>query len=242
MRLAVLSDIHGNFEAFKEVLADIQKARVDRIVCLGDNVGYGPEPEAVVNRMGELDWPCVKGNHELALEDDAVLSWFNFLAQESLVKTKKMLSAESLNYCRSMPTNLVVEDCLGVHGCPPNSMLTYIIELGQEELVRVFQDMEQEICFVGHTHMLGLIRFDGRRVFSVPLSGETMELDRDSRYIVNVGAVGQPRDGLNNQAKYVIYDTATGRLEVRFVPYDIAATANKIIQLGLPEFHARRLW
>jgi len=241
MRLAVISDIHGNFEAFKEVLADIQKARVDRIVCLGDNVGYGPEPEAVVNRMGELDWPCVKGNHELALENETVLGWFNFLAQESLVKTKKMLSDESLAYGRSLPANLVVEGCLCVHGCPPDSILTYIIELGEKELVRVFQDMEQEICFVGHTHMLGLIRFDGRQVFSSPLSGET-GLDRDCRYIVNVGAVGQPRDGLNNRAKYVIYDTSAGRLEVRFVPYDIAVTAGKIIKLGLPEFHARRLW
>ncbi|MBW1896827.1 MAG: metallophosphoesterase, partial [Deltaproteobacteria bacterium] len=101
--------------------------------------------------------------------------------------------------------------------------------------------MPEKICFVGHTNDLELFSFVGRKVKDAPLGKGVVTLKKDCQYIINIGSVGQPRDG-NNNAKYVIWDNASGILEVRFVPYDIAKTADKILELGLPEYNASRLW
>lgn len=241
MRLAVISDIHGNHEAFKQVLLDTEQAGVEAIVCLGDNIGYGPEPEAVVARMRELAIPCVMGNHELAVAEPSTLDWFNDLARRSILLTAELLSEESLEYCRTLPTSLVVEQCACVHGCPPDSVLTYILEPSDRELIRRMKQMPQDICFVGHTHLLEIIRLDDRGLQRAPLFQSRIHLPEGPKYLINAGSVGQPRDG-NNNAKYLIWDDDARLLEVRFVPYDIAATVNKILDLGWPPFHARRLW
>ena len=101
--------------------------------------------------------------------------------------------------------------------------------------------MPEKVCFVGHTHDLELFSFDGQKVKDTPLGKGPVTLKKDRQYIINIGSVGQPRDG-NNNAKYVIWDTASRSLEVRFIPYDIAKTADKILELGLPEYNASRLW
>lgn len=241
MRIAIISDIHGNLEAFKQVLADIKKAGVDGVFCLGDNVGYGPEPEAVVQLLRQEQIPSVMGNHDLALADDAYLTWFNQLAQQSLILTRDCMSTESLEYCKTLPMNRVVDNCLCVHGCPPDSAMTYIFEPSHYELGLIIESLEQDICFIGHTHLLELYRYDGRKIHQNVLGEEKIRLNHTDRYLINVGSVGQPRDE-DRQAKYVIYNVRERFLEVRFVRYDIAVTANKILELGWPEYHARRLW
>ena len=240
MRLAVISDIHGNMEAFLKTLADIDSAAVDQVVCLGDNIGYGPDPEEVVRLVRERRIPCVMGNHELSLVSPKYLEWFNALARQSLVLTRECLSESSMEYIRELPMNMVVGECLCVHGCPPDSAMTYIIELSTRELRARFEAMEQRICFVGHTHILGLYRFDGFHVHTESLGRDLVKLMPDNLYIVNVGGLGQPRDS-NLDAKYVIYDDEAGTFEVRFVPYDSLTTANKILEKGWPRLHARRL-
>jgi predicted phosphodiesterase len=241
MRIAVLSDIHGNLEAFTQVLADIKKAGVDAMVCLGDNIGYGPDPEAVIQLLRKEDIPSVMGNHDLALADDAYLAWFNQLAQKSLALTRVCLSQESIDYCSALPMTRVVEGCLCVHGCPPDSAMTYIFEPSHYELGLIMDSLDQDICFIGHTHLLELYHYDGREIHQSPLGEEKIRLNHTDRYLVNVGSVGQPRDA-DRQAKYVIYNVRERFLEVRFVPYDIAKTASKILEQGWPEYHARRLW
>jgi diadenosine tetraphosphatase ApaH/serine/threonine PP2A family protein phosphatase len=119
--------------------------------------------------------------------------------------------------------------------------VTYLFQLSISQLKEAFLAMEEKICFLGHTHDLGIISFDGDEVIQASLGNGIVSLHKDYQYIINVGSVGQPRDG-NNNAKYVIWDTDSETVEVRFVPYDIAATADKIIELGFPEFNARRLW
>ena len=241
MRLAIISDIHGNLEAFKQVLADIDRSRVDGLACLGDNIGYGPEPEGVVELIRERDIPCVMGNHELTIVDLRYLNWMDPTARRSLVMTRKLLSENSVDYIRTLPPSMRYHGSLCVHGCPSDSIVTYLFELSRAQLKGAFLNMEERICFVGHTHDLEIISFDGEEIGRAPLDNHTVTLQRDHRYIINVGSVGQPRDG-NNNAKYVILDTSSESIEVRFVPYDIAATANKIIEFGFPEFNARRLW
>lgn len=241
MEIAIISDIHGNLEALSEVLVDIESTGIDDIVCLGDCIGYGPDPEAVINEIRRRAIPTIMGNHELAVCNPQQLTWFNPLAQNSLRKTRTMLSPESIDFIEQLPRRLVVAQCLCVHGYPPDSVRTYLFQKPTEELVKTFKNMPEPICFVGHTHELDIVTFDGRRAEHLDLRQGRLDLDMKLQYIVNVGSVGQPRDG-NNNAKYVIYDPQTGLLEVRFIPYNVAATVAKIKAAGLPANHADRLW
>lgn len=241
MRLAIISDIHGNLEAFTEVLRDIDASGIDEIFCLGDNVGYGADPERVVEIMRERAIPCVMGNHELGIVDPLSLDWFNPVARRSLVLTGRLISTETLEYMRGLSTFMVKEGCLFVHGAPPASISTYLFELTHSQLFQLARTMRQDLCFVGHTHDLGYIRLDEEDSSPMVLSEGIFPLAADCKYIVNVGSVGQPRDG-DNRAKYVVWDTTAGTIEVKFVRYDIATTVEKILRLGLPSVNARRLW
>jgi predicted phosphodiesterase len=241
MRLAVISDIHGNLEAFKEVLADIDQSDVDRIICLGDNIGYGPEPEEVVRLLRSRDIPSVMGNHEWGLIDERHLEWFNPFARTALLQTRELLSEDSLEYIRTLPASIIDRDCRFVHGCPPESITTYLFELTRDELGIILSHSDEYLTFVGHTHELVLVSCTDRTVQPLPFSKGPNSLEADDWYLVNIGSVGQPRDG-SNQAKYVIWDDETRILHLRLVPYDIAKTANKIIELGFPRMFADRLW
>lgn len=136
---------------------------------------------------------------------------------------------------------MFVDGCLLVHGFPPDSVSTYLFQFSRTQLPKIFKKMEYDLCMVGHTHELLLISCTEGRVSKARLSEGVQTLAAESKYIVNVGSVGQPRDG-NNNAKYVIWESKTRTLEVRFVPYDIRKTSEKIIAIGLPKAHADRLW
>ncbi len=159
MKVAVISDIHGNLEAFREVLADIDKIEADSIICLGDLIGYGPNPEEVVELLRSRSIPAIMGNHELALARADFLDWFNETARESLVLSERLISAETRNWLRDLDATLVFEEALFVHGCPPNSITEYIFEWDDEGLEEIFSKMDKQICFVGHTHTLEAISF-----------------------------------------------------------------------------------
>ena len=240
MRIAVISDIHGNLEAFIEVLVDIDQSGVAEIICLGDIVGYGPNPEEVVQKVRALQIPTIMGNHELAVSDKRALKWFNPVARTSLKKTIQFLSEDSIQYIRELPSSIVSHGCRFVHGFPPDSVRTYVFQISEEALFDTFIEMKEKICFIGHTHMLKLIQFDGDSVIEKPLKKGVTEIDADKRYILNIGSVGQPRDG-NNHAKYVIWDADKNQLELKYISYDVELVAERIIAKGFPEAHARRL-
>ena len=241
MKLAVISDIHGNIEAFRAVLSDMHATDYTDVVCIGDCIGYGPDSEAVVGEVIKREIPATLGNHELAVCDKKNLNWFNPMARISVEKTIAKLSDASISYIKKLPPSRVIAQCRCVHGYPPESVRTYLFQKAPHALIKTIRAMEESVCFVGHTHDLELISFDGRQVERHPLKQGITALDAHNRYIINVGSVGQPRDG-NNNAKYAIYDTDSQELEIRFVPYDIAATVAKIKASGLPKAHANRLW
>jgi predicted phosphodiesterase len=241
MRLAVISDIHGNLEAFDQVVTDIERLRIDEIICLGDNIGYGPDSEAVVQKIQRLRIPSLMGNHELAVAVRTCLDWFNPLARKSLVMTIDALSEESMRYVCNLNAYLVYRECRFVHGFPPDSLKTYLFEVSEGLIQRAFQKMTEKICFIGHTHMPALIEFDGQTLKRKPFGRGTIKLNSERQYIVNIGSVGQPRDG-DNHAKYVIWDSEKDQLDLRFVSYDIARVVNKILAANLPKEHALRLW
>jgi predicted phosphodiesterase len=241
LRLGILSDIHGNLEAFLKVLEDIHQSHIDYVVCLGDMIGYGPEPEEVIQLIKERNIPTIMGNHELAILEPRYLEWFNPLCQQSLYKTKTLLSYESIDFIRSLENHLILGESLFVHGVPPDSVMTYLFELSNGDINTLFRTSVETKFFVGHTHGLVLKGNEENGVYSRPLNREIIPFKTDQTYLVNVGSVGQPRDG-NNQAKYVIWDQEAESLEVRFISYNIERTVRKILALGLPEYHARRLW
>lgn len=241
MKLAIISDIHGNLEALQAVFADMETVEIDKTVCMGDCIGYGADSEAVLAEVMGRGIPTTLGNHELAVCDKSHLDWFNPMARASVVKTIATLSDASISFIRNLPRSRVIEQCRYVHGYPPESVRTYLFQKAPFALIKTIKAMEEPVCFVGHTHDLELISFDGRQVERHRLNEGITVLDEGHRYIVNVGSVGQPRDG-NNNAKYTVYDTDHRELDIRFIPYDIAAAVAKIKAAGLPEAHANRLW
>jgi predicted phosphodiesterase len=241
MRLAVISDIHGNLDALTAVLTDIDAGRLDAVICLGDCIGYGAEPERVIQTLRQRGIPSTRGNHELAVLEPERLEWFNPLARKSLVRTAEMLSGEALQIIAEFPAVLTSHDCRFVHGFPPDSVTTYHFEIASGEKRRIIKSMTEKICFIGHTHDLTLITYDGRTLTNTSLGPGRVDLLPNQQAVVCVGSVGQPRDGDEN-AKYIIWDADTASLEVRYIRYDIGAAAEKIIAAGLPRVHADRLW
>jgi predicted phosphodiesterase len=241
MKIAVFSDIHGNMDAFQQVLRDIDQARIDAMVCLGDNIGYGPEPEQVMTVIRNAAIPSVLGNHDLVALNPDQLSWFNPLAAESLLKTIPMLSDASLSFMSELKTAIVRYGARFVHGFPPDSPTTYLFQVSAAHLQTTMAQMKERICFIGHTHELRIIGFDGQKLIRDLLCQGVTKLDPTHRYILNIGSVGQPRDG-DNRAKYVIWDTVTNEINVRFITYDIEKVVKKIVAAGLPKVHATRLY
>jgi len=243
--LAILSDVHGNLEALTSVLADMDAQGVSRAVCLGDMVGYGPEPDACVKLLRARAVPTVLGNHEHGLLEAQARGWFNPQARKALDRTRALLSDDSLMYFRTLPRTLELDGALFVHGCPPGLVSKYLYELDDEAFREAFALYPNRLCFVGHTHELERISLRGGKVERKVLGKGVFPLGARARHIVNVGAVGQPRDG-NNKAKYLLWSPGAeggpDSIEVRFVGYDIAKTAAAIIENGLPSVYADRLW
>jgi predicted phosphodiesterase len=240
MRIAIVSDIHSNLAALEEVLADIDQSQVDAIISLGDNIGYGPDPEEVLQLLYARRIPSIMGNHELGIANPSYLSWFNDVARKSLEINRELLSPLSLNYLQTLESTFIMPGCLFVHGFPPASITTYLFEISDHELKRIFSSLAQELCFVGHTHTLELISFDGQKVRHSRLPEGDTHLEEGRKYLVNAGSVGQPRDG-DNRAKYLIWDSDSRLLEVRFIRYEILKTVRGIMTLGLPIINADRL-
>lgn len=240
MKTAVISDIHGNLEAFREVLDDIGQTEADAVVSLGDNVGYGPDPEAVIQLIRSRNIPSIMGNHELAIVLPERRRWFNESARMSLAVTEKLLTEETKEWIDRLETTLVFRNCLFVHGCPPASVTAYLFEMKDSRLKSILDRLDQRICFVGHTHTLDLVSLTGGEIVRSELQKGKISLARGDKYIINVGSVGQPRDEDKN-AKYVIWDDSEETVEVRFIPYNAAKTAEKIIALGFPKINATRL-
>lgn len=241
MRLAVISDIHGNLEALSQVLADIGDHQVDKIINLGDNIGYGPDSEAVLACIRARGIPSILGNHELAFLEPELLKWFNPMARESLNKTRDMLSDDSVTFIKTLEEAIIFNGHTFVHGFPPDSVTTYLFDVEPWQLDHTFKEHMDRLCFVGHSHRLEIVVSNGKKIERRPLRRGFIDINPSNQYIINVGSVGQPRD-TDNRAKYVIYDDAAGTLEVRYVQYDIVMTANKIIDVGLPSVHANRLF
>lgn len=238
MRYAIISDIHGNLEALKKVLRSIKIHGVDEIICLGDIVGYGSDPNACVERIMKAEIKTVVGNHDYAAVDESIVSDFNDNAKLAIAWTRSILSRENLEFLACLPVRLKISDILMIHSSPSfplewNYILDPITALGE------FGSFQEKIAFVGHSHRPVIFSSDGNEI--VPTGETVYSLQEEIRYIINVGSVGQPRD-FDQRASYGIFDTERLTFTLFRVEYKIKKTAAKIKNNGLPEFLAKRLF
>ncbi len=240
MEIAVLSDIHANLEAFLKVLGDIDTLGIQKIISIGDNIGYGPDPEAVMSLLLARNICSTLGNHEMPVLQKSFINWFNPVAQKSVHYTLSRLSEKSVAAIKTFDPFLIFKGARFVHGVPKKSVTIYIFQLSEAILKRKFQEMAEAVCFIGHTHDLGLIAYDGVGFEKSTLTEGVTPLDKKKKYIINIGSVGQPRDG-DNRAKYVIWDSDAGTVELKCLAYDYQKTGEKIRAAGLPQQYANRL-
>lgn len=241
MRIAVLADIHGNYRALQAVLEDMDARGADGILSLGDNIGYGPEPEEVVTILRRRQVFSVMGNHELGLISAGYYNRLNHVPRESLRITRSLLSRASTEWLAGLTATCIREGARFVHGCPPESITTYLFAPSANRLRRLFSIYPQRVCFCGHTHTLNLFSMQGATVIARQLQQEVIRLQADTRYIIIPGSVGQPRDPLSNKAKYAIWDTADDSVAIHAVKYDVETTVRLLKERGFPVFNAVRL-
>lgn len=242
MRYAVLSDVHGNLVALKAVLAELEDAGIDRYLCLGDIVGYGPRPNQCCDLVRELDMVGIRGNHDEAALNPSKAEWFTAPARACILWTIDQLRDDNLEYLRSLPTERIVDDGVTIcHGSIPDPDHYTVTPV---DALMSLREMETAITFFGHTHYAEWFAWNrgGNLPSEHPTpSGGTLKLEDDTLYLVNPGAVGQPRDG-NEMASYAIYDDEAKQVQISRISYDIARTAQQMKQAGLPEAMHARLW
>ncbi len=232
MRCAILADIHGNLTALKAVLADVAKqGKVDEIWCLGDIVGYGPEPGECISLLRELNAVCVVGNHDIGALGKIDLIYFNPLAAQALEWTAEKLNPVETRFLEDLPKTVEKGDFLLVHGSPSSPLFEYVISTGSAE--RNFSFYHPKYCLVGHTHVPAIFRQEVRKVSAPMVTPGRGFILGNEKTIINPGAVGQPRDG-DPRASYAIYDTADGFIRLFRIEYDIRAVQDKMAQAGLP--------
>jgi predicted phosphodiesterase len=238
MRYAVLADIHANLEALKAVIVACAEDSVDRYLCAGDIVGYAAEPAECIESLKSLGAVTVAGNHDWAAIKLFSLDYFNPLARQAILWTRDRLASIQSSFLGGLKLVYSNDDLILVHGTleHPEDFRYLEDRCAAQESFRL---QETVVCFVGHTHVPGIFVQDEKGTISY-LRDNFVTLIEKSKYIVNVGSVGQPRDS-NSQAAYCIYDTVKRQISIKRVSYDIVLAAKKIVSAGLPGFLAERL-
>ncbi|MDR7483333.1 MAG: metallophosphoesterase family protein [Armatimonadota bacterium] len=239
MRLAILSDVHANLEALRAVLDHAEAQRPDALLCLGDFVGYGPDPNACVDVLAARVRAAVVGNHDLAALGARPIADFNLWAQEAIVWTQRALTDAARAYLAALPERAEVEGVLLVHGSPRQPADEYILDVRTARAS--FAADGFRIAVVGHTHQPAVFAATRHRVGAAGLLPEVpLPLEPTHRYIINVGSVGQPRDG-DPRAAYVLLDTGRQEVTLFRVAYPVADVQRKMEAAGLPSPLIERL-
>ncbi len=239
MRTLIISDIHSNLTALKAVLNDARP--FDRVWCLGDIVGYGPDPNECISTVKELSLlKCVKGNHDAAIIGDINIAGFNYQARVSLEWLDTVISHENRRWLADLHEMIVLDEVTLVHGSPRSSIWEYVMDVQiARENMGAFETL---ICLVGHTHIPCVFSQEDEELKSTkrfPLHiDEPIKMVYKS--ILNPGSVGQPRDH-DPRASYILYDDETNQWNYRRISYDYEKVQKRILTAGLPSQHAYRL-
>jgi predicted phosphodiesterase len=241
MKIAIISDIHGNVEALEAVLQDIAAKGCAKTYCLGDVVGYGPAPNEACARLRELGIETIQGNHDQAAASDLPLSeiLLSPLAYKSLLWTRKALSASHRQWLKQLPHEIQLQ---GFNAClyhaSPNQPQTWEYILSRYQAWEILTRQKQTLCFIGHTHQpLVCVLQAGSVVEEKP---EVVAINAAFRYLINVGSVGQPRNR-DPRGSYVVVDPGSQTVTFRKIDYPVSITQRRIREQNLPERLAERL-
>jgi predicted phosphodiesterase len=236
MKYAVISDIHSNLEALTRVLGEVGREGADKIICLGDVVGYGADPNECVRLVRERCDACLIGNHDSVACGLEEPEFFNPMARDAALWTRAVLSEDNKEYLRSLPSKLEIGGFVIVHGAisHPDKYITSPRDAAQE-----FALMQSvSLCFFGHTHVMGCYRLrEGRLEFT---KEHGISVEHGAKYLVNPGSVGQPRDR-DPRASFLIFEPEGGRINFFRIDYDIERAQRKIVEAGLDPRLALRL-
>ena len=236
-KTAIFSDIHGNLEAFETVIEDARSQGVTNFACLGDIVGYGPDPAGCLAKVQEIGCVCIKGNHDEDASNDRDLWNLSEVARDSLLWTRKRLTTSQKDWLAALPYQKRLGRNLLVHATleePENWQ--YVTNKFDAEVA--LSQQKAPICFFGHTHVPICYEANGLSVQKV--GKEDVKLKKDSRYLVNVGSVGQPRDGIP-KACYVVLDSTSSKITFRRLDYNINNVVKELEQAGLSSDLGQRL-
>lgn len=237
MKYALIADIHANLEALEVVLADAREQKCTHYACLGDIVGYNANPKECLNIIREMGMPCVKGNHDEYCSVENDLEGFNPHAMEAITWTRKQLNQDDYNWLREQKYIRLVASFSIVHATLDGPQRWgYVFD--KLAAAASFTYQNTSVCFFGHTHVPVAFIRDASVVRGGTYSKFKIEPGR--KYFINVGSVGQSRDGVP-KATYATYDLDEGNVELRRLDYDIPTTQAKIRAAGLPERLAERL-
>lgn len=236
MKYAILGDIHANLEALTKVLDDARSQGVTRYACVGDIVGYNANPVECLDMVRELNCACVRGNHDHYCSHPENLNGFHPLAADVVSWTRKQLTEEQQNFLRNLRYVSSVETFTIVHSTlDMPEMWGYVFDRLEAEAN--FNYQSTTLCFYGHTHVP--LAFEKTDTIRFGLYTK-IKVGLGKKYLINVGSVGQPRDG-DPRAAYVVFDMVNNVVELRRVPYEIERTQKKILDAGLPGRIAARL-
>jgi diadenosine tetraphosphatase ApaH/serine/threonine PP2A family protein phosphatase len=242
VRYLILSDVHANWEALDAVIRE-SGGRYDRALCCGDLIGYGADPNRVVDWVRENCAVTVRGNHDKASSGLDDLEWFNPVARRAAMWTQETLTPENMQWIRALPTGPVdCEDFQVLHGSPYDED-EYVV--AATEASQAFEYLQRRIAFFGHTHLQGGFIWNHSRVETIPRTSlrtdrQTLEIDPECAYLLNAGSVGQPRDG-DPRAAFAIYDAGAHMVTFFRAEYDVAGAQKRIRDAGLPDVLADRL-
>ena len=244
MRYLILSDIHSNLDALEKVLS-LAEGKWDKALCLGDLVGYGPDPNRVIEKVRALDPVLIRGNHDRVCCGQMDLSDFNLLAKTASLWTRKELTPEHLAFLEQLPQGPLVVDWFEIfHGSRLDED-EYIVS--PIEALPNLRDLSSQLGLFGHSHVIGgyMLTTKGKfqSIRAIPEGEKTsaiLQLEDGCRYLVNPGSVGQPRDG-DWRAGFALLDGENRRVEYIRTTYDLKKTQEKMIKAGLPDLLARRL-
>ena len=238
MHILVFSDIHANLTALEAVLLDA--GQVDATWCLGDLVGYGPDPNECVERIQSLpNLTCLIGNHDAAALNQIDISSFNPEARRALLWTQKILLARNYEYLANLPPRIELDSVTLAHGSPRQPIWEYLLDT--RAATQNFLHFDTPYCFVGHSHLPVIYQLvNGRTSADLVIPKPQTTIKMIPRMIFNPGSVGQPRDR-DPRAAYAIYDSNEMTWENRRVSYDIIGVQSRMQQLGLPDRHIERL-
>lgn len=238
MKWAILSDVHGNLEALQTVITDLRREGAEKIAFLGDVVGYGANPNECLLLLREITEFMVAGNHDYGAVGLTDVSYFNPAAKAAVLWTGEKLTEEGHMFIRQLPLVHQVAGITFVHATPNEpGQWNYIFTFPEAE--EAFRALGGELAFIGHSHSPIILAKEAKGRVKV-LEQEAAILEKGLQYIINVGSIGQPRDG-NPKAAYGLYDEAERKFLLKRVPYDIRTAQQKIIRVGLPNSLARRL-